>query len=88
MKKELIDFINENFNNWTYDVKDIAEKFDISVPTVYRYLSLYNVKKKKEEDSRLEEITKMRNEGKTYEEIGARFNVSRQRIEQLIHGYN
>ena len=86
MNKPLAQYITENINNLNY--AEVCEKFDVSVPTIYRYMHLLNLKRDKGNDKRLEQIKKMRSEGKTYEEIGAKFNVSRQRIEQIFHGYN
>ena len=37
-------FIEENKNN--INVKEIAEKFNLSIPTVYRHLRMMNVKPK------------------------------------------
>ena len=61
-------FIEENKNN--INVKEIAEKFNLSIPTVYRHLRMVGVKpKKNHSDKRLNEINKLRSEGKTYQEI-------------------
>lgn len=86
MNKPLTEYLVENADNLNYE--EICKKFDVSIPTIYRYMKMCNIKKKKGDDIRLEQIKQMRNEGKTYEEIGAKFNVSRQRIEQIFHGYN
>lgn len=80
-------FIEENKNN--INVKEIAEKFNLSIPTVYRHLRMMNVKpKKNHSDKRLAEINKLRSEGKTYQEIGDVYGISRQRVEQIINQHN
>jgi DNA-binding CsgD family transcriptional regulator len=80
-------FIEENKNN--INVKEIAEKFNLSVPTVYRHLRMVGVKpKKNRSDKRLNDINKLRSEGKTYQEIGNIYGISRQRVEQIINNHN
>lgn len=70
-------------------INDLCEKFDISVPTAYRHLRMNGVKVKKDKNlGRMKEMQKLRNEGKTYEEIGNMYNLSRQRIEQIVKGRN
>lgn len=83
----LDNYIEENKNN--IDIKEIANKFNISVPTIYRHLKMMGVKpKKNHSDKRLNEINKLRSEGKTYQEIGNIYGISRQRVEQIINGHN
>ena len=83
----LDNYIEENKNN--IDIKEIANKFNISVPTIYRHLRMFGVKpKKNHSDKRLNEINKLRSEGKTYQEIGNIYGISRQRVEQIINGHN
>ena len=80
-------FIEENKNN--INVKEIAEKFNLSIPTVYRHLRMVGVKpKKNHSDERLSNINKLRSEGKTYQENGNIYGISRQRVEQIINGHN
>lgn len=80
-------YIEENKNNII--VKEIAEKFNLSVPTVYRHLRMVGIKPKKNHlDKRLNDINKLRSEGKTYQEIGDIYGISRQRVEQIINGHN
>jgi DNA-binding CsgD family transcriptional regulator len=70
-------------------IADVCEKFNVSVPTVYRYLKMNGIKIKKDKNiKRTEEIKKLRSEGKTYQEIADMYKVSRQRIEQIVHDYN
>ena len=40
------------------------------------------------QNERNELMKKLRAEGRTYEEIGTMFNLTRQRVHQLITGYN
>ena len=83
----LDNYIEENKNN--IDIKEIANKFNISVPTIYRHLKMMGVKpKKNHSDKRLNEINKLRSEGKTYQEIGNIYGISRQRVEQIINNHN
>lgn len=71
------------------DVRKIAEMYKLSVPSVYRHLQKKGLKAKKfNHDKRLEEMKQMRNEGKTYQEIGNTFNISRQRVEQILNGHD
>ena len=80
-------YIEENKNN--LNIKEMVEKFNLSVPTVYRHLRMMNVKpKKNHSDKRLAEINKLRSEGKTYQEIGNVYGISRQRVEQIINQHN
>ena len=80
-------FIEENKNN--INVKEIAEKFNLSIPTVYRHLRMKGVKpKKNHSNERLNEICKLRSGGKTYQEIGNIYGISRQRVEQIINNHN
>ena len=44
--------------------------------------------KKDKNVGRMKEMQKLRNEGKTYEEIGNMYGLSRQRIEQIVKGHN
>jgi DNA-directed RNA polymerase sigma subunit (sigma70/sigma32) len=44
--------------------------------------------KKNHSDKRLNDINKLRSEGKTYQEIGNIYGISRQRVEQIINGHN
>ena len=81
----LDEYIDMNSDN--ISINELCEKINLSVPTVYRHLRVKGVKIKRN-DSRLEKINELRKEGKTYQEIGESFGLSRQRIEQLIHGYN
>jgi len=83
----LSDYLESNKDNLV--VEEIMKKFNLSVSTVYRHLRMRGLKPKKERDEkRLIEINKMRSEGKTYREIGKAYNISRQRVEQLINGHN
>ena len=83
----LDNYIEENRNN--INVKEIVEKFNLSVPTVYRHLRMMGVKpKKNHSDKRFNDINRLRNEGKTYQEIGNIYGISRQRVEQIINGHN
>lgn len=80
-------YIEENKNNIV--IEEIVKKFNISVPTVYRHLRMMNVKpKKNHSDKRFNEINKLRSEGKTYQEIGDVYGISRQRVEQIINQHN
>ena len=79
-------YIEENKNN--INIEEIVKKFNISVPTVYRHLRIKGVKpKKNHSNERLNEICKLRSEGKTYQEIGDVYGISRQRVEQIINGH-
>ena len=83
----LDDYIEENKNN--IDIKEVAKRFNLSIPTVYRHLRMVGVKpKKNHSDKRLNDINKLRSEGKTYQEIGNIYGISRQRVEQIINGHN
>ena len=84
---DLDKYIEENKSNITID--EIVKKFNISIPTVYRHLRLKGIKPKKTKNTkRFDEINQMRKEGKTYQEIGNIYGISRQRVEQIIHEYN
>ena len=81
------EYMNANKDN--LKIEELCTKFNLSVPTVYRHLRMNSLKVKKERNiTRMEEMKKLRGEGKTYEEIGAIFGVSRQRVEQIIHNHN
>lgn len=81
------EYIEENKNNIVID--EVVKKFNLSVPTVYRHLRIMKVKPKKvHNDERLNEINKLRKEGKTYQQIGDVYGISRQRVEQIINGHN
>ena len=83
----LSDYLESNKDNLV--VEEIMKKFNLSVSTVYRQLRARGLKPKKDRnEKRLIEINKMRSEGKTYREIGKAYNISRQRVEQLINGHN
>lgn len=80
-------YIEENKNN--INIKEIADKFNLSIPTIYRHLRMMEVKpKKNHSDKRLNDINKLRSEGKTYQEIGNIYGISRQRVEQIINGHD
>ena len=79
-------YIEENKDN--INIEEIVKKFNISIPTVYRHLRMKGVKpKKNHSNERLNEIYKLRSEGKTYQEIGNIYGISRQRVEQIINGH-
>jgi len=81
------EYMIANKDNLT--IEGLCEKFNVSIPTVYRHLQMNKLKVKKEKNiSRMEEIRKLRNEGKTYQEIGDAFGISRQRAEQIAKGHN
>lgn len=81
------EYMNANKDN--LNIENLCKKFNISAPTVYRHLRMNGLKVNKvKNDSRLNEMQKLRNEGKTYQEIGDMYKLSRQRVEQIIHGYN
>ena len=81
------EYIKANFDNLTIEV--LCEKFDVSIPTVYRHLRMNGAKVKKDKNlQRTEEMKKLRDEGKTYQEIADMYGVSRQRAEQIIHDHN
>ena len=81
------EYIKANSDN--LKIETLVEKFNVSVPTVYRHLRMNGAKVKKEKNAeRNTKIRKFREEGKTYEEIGAIFGVSRQRVEQIYKGHN
>ena len=76
-------------NKENLKIEDLCEKFNLSIPTVYRHLRMNGAKVKKEKNThRMEEMQKLRDEGKTYEEIGKIYGISRQRVEQIIHNHN
>ena len=67
-------------------VSDLGLK---SKTTIYRYMKsngIHSLKKAKP-NQRNVEIKKLRNEGKTYQEIASLYNISKQRVEQIIHEY-
>jgi DNA-binding CsgD family transcriptional regulator len=81
------EYIKANSDNLTIEV--LCEKFDVSIPTVYRHLRMNGAKVKKDKNlQRTEEMKKLRDEGKTYQEIADMYGVSRQRAEQIIHDHN
>lgn len=81
------EYIKANSDNLTIEV--LCEKFDVSIPTVYRHLKMNGAKVKKDKNlQRTEEMKKLRDEGKTYQEIADMYGVSRQRAEQIIHDHN
>lgn len=81
------EYIKANSDNLTIEV--LCEKFDVSIPTVYRHLKMNGAKVKKDKNlQRTEEMKKLRDDGKTYQEIADMYGVSRQRAEQIIHDHN
>lgn len=83
----LDDYISDKSNDM--DVNEIAKKFKVSIPTVYRHLRAKGVKPKKNHiNKRVNDINVLRAEGKTYQEIGEIYGISRQRVEQIINGHN
>ena len=81
------EYIKANSDNLTIEV--LCEKFDVSIPTVYRHLKMNGAKVKKDKNlQRTEEMKKLSDEGKTYQEIADMYGVSRQRAEQIIHDHN
>ena len=72
------------------DVEAIAEQYNVSVPTVYRHMKMNGVKIHQEKAKiRRDEMTKLyEKENMTYQQIGEKYGLSRQRVEQIIHGYN
>lgn len=86
---DLDEYIDKNKGNANFSIQEIAKETKASVPTIYRHLKMKGVKPKRVYfDKRIEEINKMRSEGKTYQEIGNIYGISRQRVEQIINGYN
>jgi DNA-binding CsgD family transcriptional regulator len=87
MNSDLDNYIADENN--VMDVNEIAKKFNVSIPTVYRHLRAKGVKPKKIRfNQRTDDIGKLRAEGKTYQEIGEIYGISRQRVEQIINGHN
>jgi DNA-binding CsgD family transcriptional regulator len=81
------EYIKANSDNLTIEV--LCEKFNVSIPTVYRHLRMNGAKVKKDKNlQRTEEMKQLRNEGKTYQEIADQYGMSRQRVEQIIHDHN
>ena len=81
------EYIKANSDN--LKIETLVEKFNVSVPTVYRHLRMNGAKVKKDKNlQRTEEMKQLRNEGKTYQEIADVYNMSRQRVEQILHGHN
>lgn len=81
------EYIKENSDNLNIEV--LCKKFNVSIPTVYRHLKMNGAKVKKDKNiQRTEEMKKLRDEGKTYQEIADMYGVSRQRAEQIIHDHN
>ena len=82
--------LKEYMKNVEYcNVDEVAEKFGVSIPTIYRYMKsngIHSLKKAKP-NQRNVEIKKLRNEEKTYQEIASLYNISKQRVEQIIHEY-
>ena len=83
----LDEYLVKNSDN--LNIEFLCEKFNVSVPTVYRHMKMNGVKVKKEKNfKRMEEMKKLRNDGKTYQEIADVYGMSRQRVEQIVHDYN
>lgn len=81
------EYIKANSDN--LKIETLSEMFHVSIPTVYRHLRMNGAKVKKDKNlQRTIEMKKMREEGKTYQEIADKYNMSRQRIEQIIHDHN
>ena len=81
------EYIKANSDN--LKIETLVEKFNVSVPTVYRHLRMNGAKVKKDKNlQRTEEMKQLRNEGKTYQEIADKYGMSRQRVEQIIHDHN
>ena len=81
------EYMNANKDN--LKIEELCTKFNLSIPTVYRHLRMNGLKvKKNKNNNRMKEMQKLRNEGKTYEEIGNMYGLSRQRIEQIVKGHN
>ena len=81
------EYIKANSDN--LKIETLVEKFNVSVPTVYRHLRMNGAKVKKDKNlQRTEEMKQLRKDGKTYQEIADIYNMSRQRVEQIIHDHN
>ena len=81
------EYIKENSDN--LKIETLVEKFNVSVPTVYRHLRMNGAKVKKDKNlQRTEEMKQLRKDGKTYQEIADQYGMSRQRVEQIIHDHN
>lgn len=81
------EYMKENADNLNMEV--LCEKFNVSIPTVYRHLKMNGLKIKKMKNlDRNNEMINMRNEGLTYQEIANKFGISRQRVEQIFHDYS
>ena len=81
------EYMNANKDN--LKIEELCTKFNLSTPTVYRHLRMNGLKVKKERSTtRMEEMKKLRGEGKTYQEIANIYHVSRQRVEQIINEHN
>ena len=81
------EYMLANKDNLT--IESLCEKFNVSIPTVYRHLQMNGLKVKKEKNvERTMEMKKLRDEGKTYQEIADMYGMSRQRVEQIVHDHN
>ena len=81
------EYMIANKDNLT--IEGLCEKFNVSIPTVYRHLQINGLKVKKERSNqRTINMRKLREEGKTYEEIGNIYGISRQRVEQIVNNHN
>lgn len=87
LMNDLDEYIMKNKDS--INVNELMEKFGLSIATVYRHLSILKVKPNKTHNNqRREEFKALRDEGKTYQEIGDMYGISRQRVEQIINGHN
>lgn len=87
MVMKLDEYMLANKNNLT--IEDLVDRFKVSIPTVYRHMRLNGLKVKKDRrNQRMEEMRNLKEEGKTYQEIANLYNISRQRVEQIIHNHN
>ena len=87
MNDEFMRYLKENADNLI--LEDLTVKFNVSIPTVYRYAKIAGVKMKKNKNcEKYAKIKEMRADGKTYEEIGKAYGLSRQRVEQIVNDHN
>jgi DNA-binding CsgD family transcriptional regulator len=92
-----LDKSNQFFALWEegFSLQDIAELYDLSESTVRKYLKEHsefelrptpiNLEKQKKRLEKSEQLLELYKQGLSYQEIGDKFNISRERVRQLLN---
>ena len=93
-KEDIFNHINlEQFKYMYYEEgmlqKDIAKFHGISVSTLYKMMDFHKMERKHKKTSKRDrEICNLRIEGLTLANIGKKFNITRERVRQILTYYN